>query len=190
MPELQCGIFTLLPIPPGSNPETEASGATPDASHAATIINGMRPRMIGRALGIGVRVAGRIAGQRIAQQGQSRAGQPQPQAARAGGAVHMGGFAGKTPGPLAPRAKASISQGVGGFFRPFRRVGSILWLEVTGVFFLLPVIVFGPALWRSAAEYPHTTDHRTFWVTTLIVAVFLYLSVSSFWRAQRRSRRS
>jgi fucose 4-O-acetylase-like acetyltransferase len=83
-----------------------------------------------------------------------------------------------------------VSRGVGGFLRPFRRVGGILWLEVTGVFFLLPVIVFAPTLWRAVADYPHTSDHRTLWVTAGIVAVFLYLGVSSFWRAHRRSRRN
>jgi hypothetical protein len=67
-----------------------------------------------------------------------------------------------------------------------RRAGGIVWLEVTGVFFLLPVVVFGPALWKAGVAYPHTTDHRTFWITALIVVVFLYLGISSFWRASRR----
>ena len=70
--------------------------------------------------------------------------------------------------------------------RPFRRVGGILWLEVTGVFFLLPVIVFAPTLWRASAAYSHTSDHRTFWATVIVVTVFLYLSLTSFWRARRR----
>jgi hypothetical protein len=144
--------------------------------------------MIGRVLGIGVRVAGRIAGQRITEHAQSAAGQPHSQPAPVV-ARTVGGFAAKAPGRVAPQAKAAISQGIGGFFRPFRRVGGILWLEVTGVLFLLPAIVFAPALWRSVAEYPHTTDHRTLWVTAFVVAVFLYLGVSSFWRAQRRARR-
>jgi hypothetical protein len=79
-----------------------------------------------------------------------------------------------------------VSKGVGGFLRPFRRVGGILWLEVTGVFFLLPVIVFGPNLWRYRASWLLGPDHRTFIVSAIIVMVFLYLGVSSFWRAQRR----
>jgi hypothetical protein len=83
-----------------------------------------------------------------------------------------------------------VSRGVGGFLRPFRRVGGILWLEVTGVFFLLPVVVFAPSLGREIQAYPHTADHRTLWATTGVVAVFLYLGVSSFWRAHRRSKRS
>ena len=75
---------------------------------------------------------------------------------------------------------------MGGFFRPFRRVGGILWLEVTGVFFLLPVIVFAPTVWRTRLSWAHGPDHRTFLVSALVVAVFLYLGVTSFWRARRK----
>ncbi len=74
--------------------------------------------------------------------------------------------------------------------RPFRRVGGILWLEVTGVFFLLPVVVFAPALWRELAAYHRTTDHKTLYLTAGIVVVFLYLGVSSFWRAHKRAAQS
>jgi hypothetical protein len=93
-------------------------------------------------------------------------------------------------GQILGQAGQSVSRGVGGFLRPFRRVGGILWLEVTGVFFLLPVVVFAPSLWREIQAYPHTSDHRTLWVTASVVAVFLYLGISSFWRAHRRSKRA
>jgi hypothetical protein len=84
------------------------------------------------------------------------------------------------------RAGKGLAQGVGGFLRPFRRVGGILWLEVTGVFFLLPVVVFTPTVWRTRLSYAHGPDHRTFWVSAAVVVIFLYLGVSSFWRARRR----
>jgi len=48
------------------------------------------------------------------------------------------------------------------------------------------VLVFAPTLWRTRASYAHGPDHRTFLVTAAVMAVFLYLSVSSFWRARRR----
>jgi hypothetical protein len=73
-----------------------------------------------------------------------------------------------------------------GFLRPFGRVGGILWLEVTGVFFFLPVVVFGPTLWRTRLSWAHGPDHRTFLIAAGIVALFLYLSVTSFLRARRR----
>ncbi|HUD13847.1 MAG TPA: hypothetical protein VMQ56_09360 [Terracidiphilus sp.] len=140
----------------------------------------MKPQTIGRALGIGLRVAGRIASQRVAAGAQAAASQPAPAGApqrRASGPV---------AGQVAAQAARGAARGVGGFLKPFRRVGGIVWLEVTGVFFALPVVVFGPVLWRTRLSWAHGPDHRTFLVTAVIVALFLYLSVSSFWRARRR----
>ncbi len=159
--------------------------------------------MIGRVLGVGVRIVGRMAGQLLEGHAQPAAAAPQPhQAAPVAGshaqssnhqnraAVSAAARTSTHTGRSLGQASQSVSRGVGGFLRPFRRVGSILWLEVTGVFFLLPVVVFAPSLWREIQAYPHTTDHRTLWVTAGVVAVFLYLGVSSFWRANRRSKRS
>lgn len=87
---------------------------------------------------------------------------------------------------IAAQTGRSVKRGIGGFLQPFRRVGGILWLEVTGVFFLLPVLVFGPNLWRYRASYAQGPDHRTFLVSACFVVVFLYLGISSFWRARRR----
>jgi len=169
----------------------------------ATIINGMRPRMIGRVLGVGVRVVGRMAGQLLEGPAQPAAAAPQlHQAApgagsRAQRSIHQSRTASQAAAHATTQAAQSVGQagrsvsrGVGGFLRPFRRVGGILWLEVTGVFFLLPVVVFAPSLWREIHAYPHNSDHRTLWVTTGVVALFLYLGVTSFWRAHRRSKRS
>jgi len=144
----------------------------------------MQPRIIGRALGIGVRVAGRVAGQRIAGSAAPAGGAAPRQPQRTVPVPNRD--AGQRAGHIAVQAGRAASQGVGGFLRPFRRVGGILWLEVTGVLFLLPVIVFAPTLWRASVEYTHTGDHRTFWAAALVVAVFFYLSASSFWRARRR----
>jgi hypothetical protein len=145
----------------------------------------MRPENIGRALGIGLRVAGRIVGQRLAGGAQntparSAANVFAPQV-RAGAGVR-----GRADGQAAGRATAGVARGVSGFLRPFRRIGGILWLEVTGVFFLLPVVVFAPKLWSTRASWAHGPDHRTFLLTAGVIAVFLYLGVSSFWRARKR----
>lgn len=150
----------------------------------ATIINGMRPQTIGRVLGTGLRVAGKMAGERLSAAAQPPAAQPAP---------HQSPYQVQSqaqPAAQAARKTAQASggvvRGVGGFLRPFKRVGSILWLEVTGVFFLLPVIVFTPNLWRMRASWAQGPDHRMFLITAMVVAVFLYLGVSSFWRARRK----
>jgi len=139
----------------------------------------MKPQSIGRALGIGLRVAGRIAGQRMSA---SAHGAPsQPVASSAASAAQT-----RAAGQVAGKATRGVARGVGGFLRPFGRVGGILWLEVTGVFFFLPVVVFGPTVWRTRMSWAHGPDHRTFLIATGIVLLFLYLSVTSFLRARRR----
>lgn len=139
----------------------------------------MRPQSVGRALGIGLRVAVRVAGQRMAASGQTT---------KAPAANTLDGIAAgmKADGRKASRTAGGIVRGVGGFLRPFQRIGGILWLEVTGVFFLLPVLIFAPTLWRARASWSHGPDHSLFLVTAGIMVVFLYLSVSSFWRARKR----
>ena len=126
-------------------------------------------------MGIGLRVAGRIAEERAAASVEGEASAPARPAASTA-----------SQGRAAGQAARGVARGVGGFLRPFRRVGGILWLEVTGVFFFLPVVVFAPTLWRVRASWLQGPDHRTFLVTAGVMAVFFYLSVSSFWRARRK----
>jgi hypothetical protein len=160
--------------------------------------------MIGRALGIGVRVVGRMAGQHLSAPAQPAAAAPQvlqtapftgsqaqstrDQKRAAGQAAAQATIqAGQSVG----QARKSVSRGVGGFLRPFRRVGGILWLEVSGVFFLIFVPVFAwRGIWPARASYLHGPDHLRFLVFTGLALMFLYLGVSSFWRAHRRSKQS
>ena len=130
---------------------------------------------------MGVRYAGRLATQIIMG--------PDPRIAAASSARPVSPVMGQVGAPgsqTVGRTGRAVTRGVGGFLAPFRRVGGILWLEVTGVFFLLPVVVFAPVLWKEGVAYPHSNNHRTFWVTAGIVVVFLYLGASSFWRARKR----
>jgi hypothetical protein len=149
----------------------------------------MKPQTIGRVLGIGVRVAGRVAGQRLAGDATrattgNSAGAPVTHpvtidAANESPSIRMAGRS-------ASRATGTLSRGVGGFLKPFRRVGNILFLEVVGVFFFVFVLVFAQTLWRTRASYLHGPDHQKFLVAAGLALVFLYLSLSSFWRARRK----
>jgi len=141
----------------------------------------MKPQTIGRALGIGVRVAGRIAGQQLAAHAPSSASTHQAQSAQPG-IVIQNPVAGRSAAQITAQASRGVSQGVGGFLRSFRRVGGILWLEVTGAFFLLFAAAFAIRLWQNWAGFGKVS--RNF--TVCAVAVFLYLGVSAFWRARRR----
>jgi hypothetical protein len=79
-----------------------------------------------------------------------------------------------------------VGKGMGGFLKPFRRVGGIVLLEVTGAFFFLFVILFANWAWKLRAEYAQGPEHSKFLVYAALTLVFLYLSVSSFWRAKRK----
>ena len=127
-----------------------------------------------------MRVAGRLAGQAIMGESQQTnavtpSAQPDPPPANA---ADRGRIAGQTT--------RGVARGLSGFFKPFRSVGGKIWLEVTGVFFVLPVLVFSPVLWRTRTSWLQGPDHRTFLAAAVIIVIFLYLGVSSFWRAGRR----
>ena len=122
-----------------------------------------------------------MAGEQMAASAQRAAASQASQPATNTGAHPQGS------GQVVGKATRGVARGVGGFLRPFGRVGGILWLEVTGVFFLLPVIVFAPNLWRMRASWQSGPDHGSFLATAGVVLVFLYLGVSSFWRARRKS---
>ena len=131
----------------------------------------MKAEKIGRVLGIGVRVAGRVAGERIA-------GPAQADKAKADSAKRR-----ETPKTPATRR---LARGAGGFLRPFARVGNALWLEVTGVFFLLFALGFVRAMWWLRDSALHGPEHWKFWGSAAMVLVFAYLAASSFWRARRK----
>jgi hypothetical protein len=151
----------------------------------------MYPRNIGRALGIGVRVAGRIAGQRIAASAQSAASAPHVNArsavaAQSAVAASSPAIRAQSPAQAAVRTAAQtrrgISSGISGFLRPFRRIGGIVWLEVTGSFFLLFAAVFALRLWQNWSGISGISRYLAIGAAV----VFLYLGVTSFWRAHHR----
>lgn len=153
---------------------------TPRLRTAATIINGMRPKTIGRTLGIGLRVAGRVAGERLAGSTQTA------RHAQAHQQVVGSGMASGGAGQAATHSSGSLARGIGGFLRPFGRVGRALWLEIVGVFFFLPVLIFGSAMWRTRASWNHGPQHGEFLISAIVAVVFLYLGITSFWRAWRK----
>jgi len=138
----------------------------------------MKPQSIGRALGIGLRVVGRMASQSLAG--------TQTAASHAAGSTAVPGAQSRAAGKVAGKATRGVARGVGGFLRPFGRVGGILWLEVTGVFFSLFALVFGLAAWRTRPVHLHGPFDKAFVASAVLMLLFLYLGVSSFLRAGRR----
>jgi hypothetical protein len=167
----------------------------------------MNANEFGKRLGIGVRVAGRIAQQRAqesaAQSAQASApGSAAPASGASAPAAGTSALRGVVESPAArfiPSAQEiraakqkthkysrAAGRGIGGFLRPFGRVGGILWLEVTGFFFGLFALFFATDAWRSRLGYASGPLHQRFLIAAGLTAVFGYLSVSAFWRAKRR----
>jgi hypothetical protein len=150
----------------------------------------MKPEDIGRRFGIGVRVAGRIAKQRA----ESRSAETSSAGATAAPRNNAQPAAWPRPtreqvrehGKTARRAARAAGRGVGGFLRPFRRVGGILWLEVTGFFFGLFAAGFAFHLWQVRSSYASGPQHAQFLIAAGLTVVFGYLSISAFWRAGRK----
>jgi hypothetical protein len=141
----------------------------------------MRAQKIGRALGIGLRVAGRIAEERMA--GQKKSPESRSWGAGSGAAAAT---AARSAARVTSRASGGVTRGIGGFFKLFTRLGGILFLEVTGAIFLLLGIVFASFVWRSWHAGLQGADLWHFGIEALVAAMFIYLGLSSFWRARRK----
>jgi hypothetical protein len=164
---------------------------------AGTLQMRMNPNEFGKKLGIGMRVAGRIAQQRAQEAAKSK---PQPANSAPQGLPTQGSRT--VYEPIQPsvltardiremkdkshRITRAAGRGIGGFLRPFGRVGGILWLEVTGFFFGLFGLYFSIDLWRNRLGYASGPQHTRFLIAAGLVVVFGYLSISAFWRAGRR----
>lgn len=174
----------------------------------AKLNTGMNANELGRRLGIGVRIAGRIAQQRAAEKAHAEAQNQARNAAQSQASPN-----GPRPAPVGvvePPERRSASnreqarqqvrqtaqttqklsraagKGLGGFLRPFTRVGGILWLEVTGFFFGLFALFFAQDIWRTRLSYLSGPQHQRFLVAAGMTALFGYLCISAFWRAKRK----
>jgi hypothetical protein len=140
----------------------------------------MKAQKIGRALGIGLRVAGRIAEQRMG--GQQRP--PQPRVWAGSGSTAAATV--RSAGRVTAVASAGAARGFGGFLKLCGRLGGILFLEITGAFFLLLGIGFVFYLWKGWHVGLQATDRWHLGVEALVAIMFIYLGLSSFWRARRK----
>jgi len=166
----------------------------------------VNPNEIGKRLGIGVRVAGRIAQQRMQEKAAASSPESSSNQTSATSAPRSAPVNPLPTQPLPSReevlnrsrdlaakshkytraAGRGAGRGLAGFLRPFSRVGGILWLEVTGFFFGLFGLYFAQDLWRTRLNYAAGPEHQRFLIAIAMTALFGYLSISSFWRARRK----
>ncbi|HYK37493.1 hypothetical protein [Alloacidobacterium sp.] len=74
-------------------------------------------------------------------------------------------------------------------WKPFAHASSVLWLEVTGLFFGIFTLFFGMNSWKLRHEWAIGPDHLRFLVYTIVTLVFAYFTFSSFYRARRKEKR-
>jgi hypothetical protein len=145
----------------------------------------MEPKKVGRALGIGVRVASNMVRQRVAQAAAAPATTAAP----------------RPPDPAPPRRPplpgpsktATAKRGAKAFGQavlgPFTHAGSILWLEITGLFFALFALFFVQSIYRVRTAWRQGPEHAHLLLYCVLALGFGWFSVSSFARAYRKNKR-
>jgi Flp pilus assembly protein TadB len=142
----------------------------------------MKPESFGRKLGIGVRVAARMVGERAADAAQASRAQA-PELAQAT-LQRTAKVAEKTR--AVTRASRRFGEAIWG---PIVHLGGVLWLEITGLFFALFALFFAQSVYRLRHAYLAGPDHQRFLVYAALTLVFSYFTISSFYRARRKERR-
>ena len=72
---------------------------------------------------------------------------------------------------------------------PFTHAGSVLWLEITGLFFALFALFFVQSVYRVHTAWRQGPEHSHLLLYCALAFVFAWFSVSSFIRAYRKSKR-
>jgi hypothetical protein len=147
----------------------------------------MEPKKVGRTLGIGVRVASNMVRERVER---AAAAHSVPVEAENGPPA--------TPAPSRPGIKidskvAGVKRGAKAFGQaflgPFTHAGSVLWLEITGMFFALFALFFVQNVYRVRGSWRHGPEHTHLLLYVILAIGFAWFSFSSFMRAYRKSKR-
>gem|GEM_PF-383736 len=153
----------------------------------------MRPKTLGRALGIGVRIAGKALIEEkplppAAREARAAAAQAAAQARAE--AVRAAGVRARSAGTALGDGTRRIGHGTRNFGRavwnPFATATGVLWLEITGLFFALFALFFAQHLYELRAAWRSGPEHLHFLLYAVLCALFAYFSASSFLRAGRK----
>jgi hypothetical protein len=162
----------------------------------------MEPNRIGRALGIGARVAGaklrekadQLGAPATADEAAARLKAGAAQAARNFRAAQASASPGSGAAPAAPPAgpgARDVARGAARFgaalLRPFAHATNILWNQIAGIFFALFGLFFLEHAWM-VYRATHGRDRHVYLYGGLAL-LFAWFAVSTFWRVRRRQRR-
>jgi hypothetical protein len=148
----------------------------------------MRPKTFGRALGIGVRAAGKA----LLEDKPLTPDQKMAVERARLEAVRAAGERGRTVGASLGQGTRNVGRGARYFGRavwnPFALASGVLWLEVTGMFFALFALFFAQHLYELRAAWRSGPEHLRFGLYAALLALFVYFSASSFVRARRKQK--
>ena len=146
----------------------------------------MRAESTGRKLGIGLRLAARAMQQRTAQ------AQPVPPN-RSGRVVQVVSDTAQAA-VKAPVLAKGIGRGARRFgeavWGPMAHTGSVLWLEITGLFFALFAAFFAQNVYKFRAAYRTGPDHAHFLVYSALTALFAVFTISQFYKARQKEKKN
>jgi len=162
--------------------ERVGSSARPAAPGAEGAAKPMTAQEAGARVGAGVRQAA----------ANFRAAQASAGNAQAGAESDAGlGRARSSASAGVPEGARDVARGAGRFgaalVRPFAHATSLLWAQITGIFFALFAVFFMEHTWM-VYRAAHWRDRLVFLYAALAV-VFLWFAVSAFWRVRRKQRR-
>jgi hypothetical protein len=149
----------------------------------------------GRKLGIGLRLAARAV--------QRAGGSPRPpenplRKARES-FVSPGSIAAAVHSASHAAAKApTFAQGVGrgakrfgqALWGPMAHTGSVLSLEITGLFFALFAIFFGQSAYTMRRDYLRGPENHHFLVYAGFTLIFAWFTFSNFYKARQKEKRN
>jgi hypothetical protein len=88
------------------------------------------------------------------------------------------------------RLVGALRSGVGATAKSFARIFHILWLEVSGFFFLILALMLVLATWREYSKYQTgVVPLNRVYLAGAFAAMFTYFGVSSFWQARRKKKK-
>lgn len=141
----------------------------------------------GRALGYGARHAAKTLTQAV-----DAASAPNPanqQVSGVGSTPQPGQRVTSTRLPDARTVRAAGRQAKSSVVKPIVRFSSVIWLQLTGVFFGLIAVTMGSAAWRARAGLHAAASSQPgvkVYAYIALCALFTYFTVSSLVRASRR----
>lgn len=126
-------------------------------------------------MGVGMRVASGMLRDRATQTAESVRQDAPAYAAR-----------GKSAAAGARRGAKKFGEAVWG---PFVHAGSVLWLEITGLFFALFSIFFAQGVYRLRADWRSGPNHERLVIYGAVAILFLYFTITSFYRARKKQQK-